>query len=103
MPITHEDINKLAALAKIDLDIHPNSINFKDKLIANLNNIINLVGQLQNINTTNISPIAHSHELATQRLRPDVVTETNVRENMQAIAPSNSIEAGLYLVPKVIE
>jgi aspartyl-tRNA(Asn)/glutamyl-tRNA(Gln) amidotransferase subunit C len=36
-----------------------------------------------------------------QRLRPDVATETDRREAFQAIAPD--VEAGLYLVPKVIE
>jgi aspartyl-tRNA(Asn)/glutamyl-tRNA(Gln) amidotransferase subunit C len=36
-----------------------------------------------------------------QRLRPDVVSETDQREHFQAIAPQT--EAGLYLVPAVIE
>jgi len=38
---------------------------------------------------------------AAQRLRPDVVSETDQRESFQAIAPQ--VEAGLYLVPQVIE
>jgi aspartyl-tRNA(Asn)/glutamyl-tRNA(Gln) amidotransferase subunit C len=38
---------------------------------------------------------------ASQRLRPDAVTETNQREQFQAIAPKT--EAGVYLVPQVIE
>jgi aspartyl-tRNA(Asn)/glutamyl-tRNA(Gln) amidotransferase subunit C len=36
-----------------------------------------------------------------QRLRADEVSEANQRELFQSIAPST--EAGLYLVPKVIE
>ena len=36
-----------------------------------------------------------------QRLRPDIVTEIDQRELFQSIAPQ--VEAGLYLVPKVIE
>jgi aspartyl-tRNA(Asn)/glutamyl-tRNA(Gln) amidotransferase subunit C len=44
--------------------------------------------------------MAHPMDQA-QRLRPDVVTEQNNREKFQAIAPQ--VEAGLYLVPKVIE
>jgi aspartyl-tRNA(Asn)/glutamyl-tRNA(Gln) amidotransferase subunit C len=36
-----------------------------------------------------------------QRLRPDVVSETDQRTLFQAVAPE--IEAGLYLVPQVIE
>ena len=44
--------------------------------------------------------MAHAQDLA-QRLRADVVTEENRRAAFQAIAPET--EAGLYLVPKVIE
>ena len=39
--------------------------------------------------------------MPTVRLREDVVTEQTRREAFQAIAPET--EAGLYLVPKVIE
>jgi aspartyl-tRNA(Asn)/glutamyl-tRNA(Gln) amidotransferase subunit C len=44
-----------------------------------------------------------AHPLAglAQRLRDDVVTERDARERYQANAPK--VEAGLYLVPKVIE
>ena len=44
--------------------------------------------------------MSHPQELA-QRLRPDAVTETDRRAAFQAVAPQT--EAGLYLVPKVIE
>jgi len=55
---------------------------------------------MQAVDTTGIEPLAHPLE-ASQRLRPDQVTESNQREAYQAIAPST--ESGLYLVPKVIE
>ncbi len=55
------------------------------------------------VDTNNITPLIHPDEHAKQRLRTDVVTEKNVRDIMQSIAPLNSTEAGLYLVPKVIE
>jgi aspartyl-tRNA(Asn)/glutamyl-tRNA(Gln) amidotransferase subunit C len=44
-----------------------------------------------------------AHPLAdqVQRLRPDVVAETDQREKYQRNAAS--VAAGLYLVPKVIE
>ena len=45
-------------------------------------------------------PLAHPLD-AVQRLRADEVTETDQRERFQAHAPQT--EAGLYLVPKVIE
>ena len=52
------------------------------------------------VDTSGVAPLAHPLEMA-QRLRPDAVSEENQRELFQAIAPST--EAGLYLVPKVIE
>jgi aspartyl-tRNA(Asn)/glutamyl-tRNA(Gln) amidotransferase subunit C len=44
--------------------------------------------------------MSHAQELS-QRLREDVVSETNQREAFQAIAPQ--VESGLYLVPQVLE
>ena len=67
---------------------------------ATLNNILSLIDAMQAVDTTGIEPLAHPLE-ATQRLRADVVTESNHREAYQAIAPA--VENGLYLVPKVIE
>ena len=66
----------------------------------NLSDILALVEQLNAVDTAGVEPMAHPLD-ATQRLRPDEVTETDEREAFQAIAPQT--EAGLYLVPKVIE
>ena len=55
---------------------------------------------MADVDTAGIVPMAHPLDQV-QRLRADVVTETNQREQFQAIAPQ--VEAGLYLVPKVIE
>ena len=44
--------------------------------------------------------MSHPQE-AMQRLRDDVVVESDRRESFQAVAPE--VEDGLYLVPKVIE
>ena len=106
MLITQQDINKLAELAKLGLDVHSDNeanATFKNQLIADLNNILRLVEQLKNVDTNNITPLIHPDEHAKQRLRTDAVTEENVMDSMQSIAPLNSVEAGLYLVPKVIE
>lgn len=66
----------------------------------NLSNILTLVEQMSAVDTQGVTPMAHPLD-ATQRLRPDAVTETDQRERFQAIAPQ--VEAGLYLVPRVIE
>ena len=67
---------------------------------AQLSGIFNLIAEMQAVDTTGIEPMSHAQDVS-QRLREDKVTETNQREAFQAIAPQ--IEAGLYLVPQVIE
>jgi aspartyl-tRNA(Asn)/glutamyl-tRNA(Gln) amidotransferase subunit C len=66
----------------------------------NLSAILDFVEQLSAVDTEGVTPLAHPLEMA-QRLRPDQVTEVDQREAFQAIAPAT--EAGLYLVPRVIE
>jgi aspartyl-tRNA(Asn)/glutamyl-tRNA(Gln) amidotransferase subunit C len=61
---------------------------------------LDLVDQLQAIDTDGVAPMSHPMQ-STQRLREDEVTELNQREALQAVAPD--IEEGLFLVPKVIE
>ena len=95
MSLTSTDVEKIAHLARLsisdaDAKQHTDS----------LSNILGMIDQIQAVDTTGIIPMAHPLD-ATQRLRPDVVTETNQREHFQAIAPNT--EDGLYLVPKVIE
>ena len=58
------------------------------------------VDQMQQTETDGVAPLAHPLEL-TQTLRADQVTETNHREKYQSAAPH--AEAGLYLVPRVVE
>ena len=67
---------------------------------AVINGIFGLIEQMQAVDTTGVEPMSHPQELAT-RLRPDLVTETDRRDAFQKVAPQT--EAGLYLVPKVIE
>jgi aspartyl-tRNA(Asn)/glutamyl-tRNA(Gln) amidotransferase subunit C len=55
---------------------------------------------MQAVNTDGITPMSHSQDVV-QRLREDVVTESDQRALFQSIAPA--VEEGLYLVPKVIE
>ncbi|MEJ2419838.1 MAG: Asp-tRNA(Asn)/Glu-tRNA(Gln) amidotransferase subunit GatC [Exilibacterium sp.] len=89
------DVEKLAELACLDI-----SEATVDEVTQSITDIITLVDQLQAVDTTNVEPMAHPLDTV-QRLRHDEVTESNQREAFQAIAPS--ADAGLYLVPKVIE
>jgi len=61
---------------------------------------LGLIGQMQKVNTDGVEPMTHAQGLAL-RLREDAVTERDQREQFHAVAPQ--VEAGLYLVPKVIE
>ncbi|MGD8559099.1 MAG: Asp-tRNA(Asn)/Glu-tRNA(Gln) amidotransferase subunit GatC [Gammaproteobacteria bacterium] len=95
MSLSKNDVQNIAHLARLAID--DNDIPGYAK---NLSNILELVEQMNAIDTSSVEPMAHPLD-AVQRLRKDEVTETNQREHFQAIAPQT--EAGLYLVPKVIE
>jgi aspartyl-tRNA(Asn)/glutamyl-tRNA(Gln) amidotransferase subunit C len=95
MSLSTQDVEKIARLARLAMD---------DAEIATaraqLSGIFELIAEMQSVNTAGIEPMSHAQDVA-QRLREDAVTEANQREAFQAIAPQ--VEAGLYLVPQVIE
>ncbi|GAB6041298.1 Asp-tRNA(Asn)/Glu-tRNA(Gln) amidotransferase subunit GatC [Endothiovibrio diazotrophicus] len=95
MSLQPEDVAKIAHLARLALreeDV--------PKYAGELSNILHLVEQMNAVDTSGVEPMAHPLD-AVQRLRPDAVSESDQRDKFQAIAPQT--EAGLYLVPKVIE
>ena len=95
MSLNSADIKRIAHLARIEVsDIEA------EATLSKLTGILGLIEQMQAVDTTGIVPMSHSQDV-TQRLRDDVVTETNQRELFQSIAPA--AEDGLYLVPQVIE
>ncbi len=89
------DVEKIAFLARLGVDEQD-----IPEYATNLSNILDMVEQLNSVDTQDVRPMAHPLD-AVQRLRADVVTETNDRENLQACAPE--VEQGLYLVPRVVE
>lgn len=95
MSLDAEQVARIAFLARLQI---------KEEAIPdyarNLSAILDFVEQMNAVDTTGIEPMAHPQDVP-QRLREDVVTETNQRELFQSIAPAT--ENGLYLVPKVIE
>lgn len=95
MKLAKNEIKDIAHLARLAIEPEEMADYQND-----LSEIISFVDQMQAVNTDNIEPIAHPFE-ASQRLRPDEVTETNQRDKFQAIAPD--VERGLFKVPKVIE
>jgi len=95
MSLQRADVKKIAHLARLAV-----SDTEADALVKDLSNILDLVAQMDAVDTGQVEPMAHPTDMA-QRLRPDVVTETDQREALQANAPA--VENGLFLVPKVIE
>jgi aspartyl-tRNA(Asn)/glutamyl-tRNA(Gln) amidotransferase subunit C len=96
MPLERHEVEKIAHLARLKLN--EQQIPF---YASNLTKILDLVAHISEAQTDNIIPMPHPLEHLTQRLREDVVTEIDQRELFQSIAPQT--EAGLYLVPKVID
>jgi aspartyl-tRNA(Asn)/glutamyl-tRNA(Gln) amidotransferase subunit C len=90
-----DEVRRIAELARIGIsDAEARAAQ------SQLNDIFALIGQMQKVDTEGIEPMTHAQG-AVLRLREDKVTETDQRELFQSIAPQK--EAGLYLVPKVIE
>ena len=95
MALDAAQVEKIAHLARLGIEAE----DIPD-YARNLSDILAFVEQLEAVDTTSVVPLAHPLD-AVQRLRADEVTETDQREVFQARAPQT--EAGLYLVPKVIE
>jgi aspartyl-tRNA(Asn)/glutamyl-tRNA(Gln) amidotransferase subunit C len=95
MSLTPEAVQKIAHLARLTLSENETAL-----YTPQLDKIFHFIELMDQTDTTNIEPMAHPVEIS-QRLRPDTITEPDLREKFQRIAPQ--VEAGLYLVPKVIE
>jgi len=95
MAVDAQTVEKLAELARIAI-----SEETIDEVSNRLGDVLQLVDQLQAVNTDGVEPMAHPLD-EVQVLRADQVTEPNDRDAFLALAPQT--EAGLYLVPKVID
>lgn len=95
MSLTLEQVQRIALLARIEI-----SPAEAEATRGQLNQIFELIEDMQAVDTKGVEPMSHAQDLAL-RLREDAVIEGNRRAAFQAVAPET--EAGLYLVPKVIE
>lgn len=91
-PATIRHIAKLARIAVTEAEA--------EALGPELNNILGWVEQLQEVDVSGIEPMTAviPNQL---RLRPDVVTDGNKRDDVLRNAPVR--EHGFFAVPKVIE
>jgi len=95
MALTRSEVQDIAHLARLEITAEEEPIYADD-----LSGIIDLVNQLQAVDTEGVTPMAHPLDMS-QRLRDDEVFESDHRDQYQQNAPQ--VETGLYLVPKVIE
>ncbi len=95
MSLTLEQVRRIAHLARIEV-----SAGEAEASLERLNGIFQLIEAMQAVDTRGVPPMAHAQDLS-QRLRADAVTEGDRRAALQGVAPE--AEAGLYLVPRVIE
>lgn len=95
MALTLADVQRIAHLARIEIDTAA-----AQEVQAKLNTIFAMINELQAVDTTGITPMAHAQDV-TLPLREDVATEPDRRAQYQSVAPS--VQDGLYLVPRVVE
>lgn len=96
MSLNRQDIDKIAHLARLALNESE-----VPAYVENLSRILAMVGELERADTAQVEPMAHPLPGQRQRLRPDEITASDQHTLYQQNAPQ--VEAGLYLVPRVIE
>jgi aspartyl-tRNA(Asn)/glutamyl-tRNA(Gln) amidotransferase subunit C len=96
MSLTRQDVEKIAHLARLSITEREMPV-----YVTSLSSIVNFVDELSRVQTDNVEPMAHPLDGQHQRLRADFVSESDHHEKYQANAPA--VQAGLYVVPRVIE
>ncbi len=99
MSLTPSDISRIAHLARLELAPAES-----ERMLSQLNGFFDIVQQMCAVDTTGITPLAHPFDTIGDialRLRDDVASEPDNRQANQRSAPK--VEAGLFLVPRVIE
>jgi aspartyl-tRNA(Asn)/glutamyl-tRNA(Gln) amidotransferase subunit C len=95
--LTKDNVVKVAHLARLAIPEQQIATHVK-----NLSSILELVAQMNTVDTKNITPMAHPLDIP-QPLREDRVTETNERDLLQSVADPSAIKSGLYVVPKAYD
>jgi aspartyl-tRNA(Asn)/glutamyl-tRNA(Gln) amidotransferase subunit C len=96
MSLTRQDVEKIAHLARLSITEQEMPV-----YVTSLSSIVDFVDELSRAQIGTVVPMAHPLDGLHQRLRDDVVSETDRHEKYQANAPA--VASGLYVVPRVIE
>ncbi len=95
MALSREDVLHVANLAHIDL-----SDEQVQKMQGELNDIFGMIEEIRAVDTEGVEPMMHPHDGA-EKLREDVVTETDIREKALVNAPETGED--MFLVPQYVE
>lgn len=99
MALTPQDVSRIAHLARLELSGEEESA-----MLTQLNDFFSIVEQMRAVDTRGVeplyTPLAAIGDVALREREDQVLPQTD-RESNQRSAPS--VEAGLFLVPKVIE
>ncbi len=99
MALTPQDVSRIAHLARLQL-----SAAEEPEMLARLNDFFGIVEQMRAVDTSGVEPLYTPLSAVQEvqlRLREDAVSESDQRTHNQASAPV--VEAGLFLVPRVVE
>ena len=96
MSLTRQDLDKIAHLARLQITDEE-----AQRYVTSLSSIVDFVAELGKVDTAGVAPMAHPLSGQVQRLRQDMITETDRHELYQQNAPQ--VQASLYVVPRVIE
>ena len=88
-------VTTISYLSRLKIDVEK-----EDKIIKDLDNILEFVNQLNNVDTSNIEPLTNPLEKIAQT-RSDKVTAKNLKKELLDIAPSSNDD--YFLVPRVVE
>lgn len=93
-PLTTEEVDKVAVLARLKL-----SAAERDRMAAQLGEVLEYVAVLNEVETEDVEPMAHAVDL-TNVLRDDLERESLPREAALANAPKTDGEC--FLVPPIL-
>jgi aspartyl-tRNA(Asn)/glutamyl-tRNA(Gln) amidotransferase subunit C len=96
MSLTPKDVEGIAHLARLAITDAQLPV-----YVDSLTKIFSFVEQLNGADVADVEPMAHPLAGQTQRMRADEIADSDRHEKYQR--NSARTEAGLYLVPKVIE
>jgi len=94
-PLTAADVAKVALLSRLQLTEQEQT-----RMTEQLGNVLNYVEMLDEVDTTDVEPMAHAIPL-TNVFRTDEVTESLPRKAALANAPST--DQTCFLVPAILD